>query len=105
MDMASIGPSVPVAMPLGPPVESLSQRAQAADAAQRQQIATDFESVFLSTLLKQMRQSVDGDGLFAGDSSDTYGGMFDMFMGKHLAANGGLGVRDMILKYLDASKT
>ncbi len=103
--MTSIGPSASIAMTLGEPVESLSQRAQAADATQRQQIATDFESVFLSTLLKQMRQSVDGDGLFAGDSSDTYGGMFDLFMGKHLAANGGLGIRDMILKYLESSKT
>ena len=56
----------------------------------------DFESLFISALLKEMRQTTDGEGLFAGDATDSYGGMFDMFMGKHLATGGGLGISEML---------
>jgi Rod binding domain-containing protein len=61
--------------------------------AKPEQLATQFESVFVSMLLKEMRQaSPPGEGLFPGDSSDTYGGMFDMYMGQHLAQQGGIGL-------------
>lgn len=59
---------------------------------QAQKLAQDFEGLFLSMLVKDLRKSVDGEGLFPGDSSDTYGGMFDMFLGQHLAQNGGIGM-------------
>ncbi|MEX2285676.1 MAG: rod-binding protein [Planctomycetaceae bacterium] len=103
--MTDIGTPIPVSVTLGQRAEALSQRSHVADATEQQKIAADFEGIFISMLLKEMRQTVGGDGLFAGDASDTYGGMFDMFLGQHLAAQGGLGIRDMILKYLDYSKT
>lgn len=52
----------------------------------------DFEGLFLSMMIKELRQTSSGDGLFAGDASDTYGGMFDMFMGNELAEGEGLGL-------------
>ena len=58
----------------------------------RNEIAQQFEALFVSLMLKEMRQSVSEDGLFAGDSSDTFGGMFDMFMGQHIASTGGIGL-------------
>lgn len=61
------------------------------------QQAQEFESVFVSMLLKEMRQSsLSEGGLFPGDSSDTYGGLFDMTFGKHIAQAGGLGLAGMI---------
>lgn len=52
----------------------------------------EFEALFVSMMIKEMRQSGAQEGLFAGDKSDTYGGMFDMFMGRHIAEGGGLGL-------------
>lgn len=59
---------------------------------------TEFESVFLSMMLKEMRNSLEGGGFFGEESSDTYGGMFDMFIGKHLAQSRPLGIADMLLE-------
>ena len=65
----------------------------------------EFESVFLSMLLKNMRSTVSGEGMFAGDNSDTFGGMFDMFMSQHLAASNALGMGTMIEGFLGNSNT
>lgn len=66
------------------------------------ELAREFESVFVSMLLKEMRQSLEG-GLFPGDSSDTLGGLFDMMMGQHIAdSTGGLGLAQSLEKYLSA---
>ncbi len=51
-----------------------------------------FESLFLSMMIKELRQSDSGDGFFPGDHSDTMGGMFDMYMGDHLAASTDIGL-------------
>jgi len=67
-------------------------------------MAKQFESLFVSMLIKEMRQSSGfGEGLFPGDASDTYGGMFDMFMGQHLAENGGIGLAEMVGRAVKAS--
>ena len=55
----------------------------------------DFEGLFLSMMIKEMRQTSSGDGLFSGDASDTYGGMFDMFLGNELAAGKGIGLESV----------
>lgn len=58
--------------------------------------ATAFESMFVSLLLKEMRSTLP-NGLFGEESSDVLGGMFDQYMGQHLAQSGSLGIREMIL--------
>lgn len=61
------------------------------------ELAREFEGLFVSMLVKQLRQSSEsGAGLFPGDPSDTYGGMFDMYMGRHLAESGGIGMAQFI---------
>jgi flagellar protein FlgJ len=77
----------------------------ARDAQAAQETATQFESVFLSLLLKEMRQTQQGDGLFAGESSDTYGGMFDLYVGDHLAKSGGLGIARLVTESIERMKT
>lgn len=62
----------------------------------------DFESVFFSLILKEMRTSMDDSGeggLFAGDKSDTLGGMFDLFMSQHLASSNSLGIAQAVESY------
>lgn len=58
-------------------------------------VTREVESLFVSMLIKEMRKSASG-GLFPGDNSDTYGGMFDDFMGKHIAAAGGIGLKSLM---------
>lgn len=66
--------------------------------------AKDFESVFLSMMLKEMRNTLDQEngGLFAGEGSDTLGGMFDMYMSQHLAKTQPLGIGDAVGQALDS---
>ena len=98
-------PSVPMSFSLGENVEALSNRLHAGDAESLQQTAVEFESLFVSLLLKEMRQSLDGDGLFAGDQSDAYGGLFDMFLGRELGRTGSFGVSRMVAQYLQTQAT
>jgi flagellar protein FlgJ len=67
-----------------------------------EEMASEFESVFLSMLLKEMRNTLDQEngGLFGGDESDTFGGMFDLFMSQHLAEASPLGISDAVSSYL-----
>jgi len=69
---------------------------------QIEHVANEFESVFLSMMLKEMRNTLDQKegGLFGGEGSDSFGGMFDLFMGQHLAASQPLGIADAVRSYL-----
>lgn len=63
----------------------------------------EFEALFFSMMLKEMRKSIsseEGAGLFAGEGSDTYGGMFDTFIGQHMASGGPLGIANTVESYL-----
>ena len=61
-----------------------------------EQAATDFESVFVSMLLKSMRSSLGEGGFFSSDKSDSYGGIFDLYLGKHLASSDALGIGRLV---------
>lgn len=74
-----------------------------ADAAAKKvkDTAKEFESLLLGELLKQSRQTLDKDvGFFGNDKSDTYGALFDFFLGKHLADSGGVGVTGSLERQL-----
>ena len=68
-----------------------------------QAAASQFEELFVSLMLKQMRETLD-EGLFGKDSSDSLGAIFDMYMGKHLAASSPLGVGKAVSAYLKAGQ-
>ncbi|MCA9218014.1 MAG: rod-binding protein [Planctomycetales bacterium] len=58
-------------------------------------VATHFEAVFMSMMLKEMRATLS-DGLFGQEGSDTFGALFDLHLGQHLADSGGIGLREMV---------
>jgi peptidoglycan hydrolase FlgJ len=67
--------------------------------------AKEMEATFLSMLLKEMRQTLDqeeGGGLFPGDSGDVQGGLFDLYMSKHLADSGGVGMAAALVQQMQA---
>lgn len=70
-------------------------------AARLQQMAKEFEATMLSTVLKELRQTLDPDGgFFPGDSGDVQGGMFDQFLSQHLADGGGVGVAAALVRQM-----
>ena len=51
----------------------------------RERAAKDFESVFMTMLVKELRQSIGGEGLFGnGPGRHVYEGLFDQMMGEAL---------------------
>jgi flagellar protein FlgJ len=90
--------TVPLSSPLSAaaPTGPLASQSAVTDARQREELAAQFEGMFVSMLLKEMRATVEG-GLFGGEQSDTYGALFDMHLGQHLADSGALGIRELLL--------
>jgi len=86
-------------------IAGIKQSAQPKSAAEAQAVAEDFEAVFMSMLLKQMRSCMTEEGLFGAESSDTYGGIFDMYMGKHLAAGQPMGIGQIVNAYVQNAGT
>jgi len=72
------------------------------DVRATQQAAKEFESVFATILLKEMRATLEEGSLFEGDKGDVYGGMFDLFLGQQIAESGGLGIAEMVSSYLQS---
>jgi peptidoglycan hydrolase FlgJ len=66
--------------------------------------AKEFESTFLSLLIKEMRQTLEPDGgLFPGDAGDVQGGLFDLYLSQHLADAGGFGLASVLAHQLTPS--
>lgn len=59
-------------------------------------VGTQFESLFVSLLLKEMRQTLETGSLFGEDGGDILGGLFDTYLGEHLARAGSLRIADMV---------
>ena len=94
----TVGLSPPVTTPMG-----MDPRAHAK--ASPKDAAHAFESMFTSLLIKHMRQPLEKEhGLFGHDPSDVMGGLFDHFMGQHIAQKGGLGIGKMIEKHLQTAQ-
>lgn len=80
-------------------VQDLQRLTDQIAAGRGEKVGQEFESIFTSMLLKQMRESLT-EGLFGSDQGDVYGGLFDMLMGQHLAKTAPIGVDQMVDKYL-----
>lgn len=94
MNVPTIGPSVDM---LAGRVEEFADNRGATSTA----AAREFEAVFTSLLLKQMRQSLSGESLIPSDNGDVVGGMFDLYLGQHISAAGGLGLTEMLQRSME----
>jgi flagellar protein FlgJ len=94
-----------ISSPASPAVESRSTIKGAAD-ARLANMAKEFEATFLSLLLKEMRQTLDADGgFFPGDTGDVQGGLFDLYLGRHLADAGGVGLAAALVRQMQPPAT
>jgi len=95
MDPISLPTLQPAATPLTD-VTQLAARARSGDRKAIEEVAVGFEGVFASLLVKQMRQTLEPGALFGRDDSDILGGLFDHYLGQHLAQAKSLGIANLI---------
>lgn len=88
-------------LPLPESAGSLSPGSRQNDTAMTAKVAQDFESVFASMLLKEMRQSLEPGSMFGEDSGDVYGGLFDRYFGEHMTQGNGLGMSKMLQESME----
>lgn len=67
------------------------------------EVARQFEGLFISMMLKSMRDTVPQDTLFGSNSMDSYQNMFDQQISLNLSSRGGVGLADIIEKQLLAA--
>ncbi|MCA9087501.1 MAG: rod-binding protein [Planctomycetaceae bacterium] len=63
--------------------------------------ASEFEALMIAQIVKQMRSSDSEFGMFAGDSSDSYGSIFDMQMSRFITDQGGFGLADSLRGHIE----
>jgi Rod binding domain-containing protein len=66
-----------------------------APAGKVEEAAKQVEGLFVSMLLKTMRETMASE-MFGGDGADIWGSMFDQSMGEHIVAAGGLGLVEQL---------
>ncbi|MDT8311347.1 MAG: flagellar assembly peptidoglycan hydrolase FlgJ [Methylophaga sp.] len=64
------------------------------------QVAAQFESIFVSLMLKSMRQVELSEGIFDSEQSKMYRDMADQQLAMDMSGSGGLGLQDMIIRQL-----
>lgn len=64
------------------------------------EVARQFESLFVQQMLKSMRQAGLGEGLMDNDQSLFYRDMYDQQLGIHLSESGGIGLAEVIKRQL-----
>ena len=70
-----------------------------------QEVAKQFESVFVGMMLKSMRQVKLADGILDNNQSEFYRDMYDQQLSIHLSGERGIGLADLIVKQLSPDQS
>jgi Rod binding domain-containing protein len=89
MDSANLILTEPISLPI--PLRNLN-KVDGIPEQKKEQIAKDFESILLSQLLDEMKSSIGDWGFEESASSEQIQGIFWLYLARHLANNGGLGM-------------
>lgn len=84
-------------------LKALRARASEDASGSLDQVARQFESLFVQQMLKSMRQAGLGEGLMDSEQSLFYRDMYDQQLAIHLAESGGIGLADVIKRQLGGS--
>jgi len=75
------------------------------DPAALREVASQFEALFLQTMLKSMREASLGDPIFGNsDQQDMYQGMMDQQLSLEMASGKGVGLADMLVRQLGGAE-
>ena len=72
--------------------------------ANLENIAEEFESMFINQMLKQARDSKLSEALFSSDEEDNFGSMLDQERSRSLALNLDLGIAEALVRQFDKGK-
>ncbi len=90
-------------LPLKPDInaENIKNDDLEARKAKLRKAAQGFEAIFARQLLKNMRSSLSGDGMFgAGSIGEIYSDMMDNAIGEQISKRGSLGLADVIYRQM-----
>ncbi|MCB1282445.1 MAG: rod-binding protein, partial [Salinibacterium sp.] len=80
-------------------LDRLQRLGSSGDEKALREVGEKLEGVFVSMLVKSMREGMSEDGLFGkGPGADIYDGFFDQMMGEELSKRGGLGISEMVVR-------
>lgn len=80
---------------------SLRGDARRGDASSLEQVAREFEALFVNMMLDSARKSVIKGGLFESAALDSYNEMFDQQLSVSLSNAGGVGLAETIVSQLE----
>jgi len=89
MDSSKLVSIEPISFPS--PLDNL-KKVDGIPEQRKEQIAKDFESVLLGKLLDEMKNSIGDWGFEESAASEQVQGIFWLYLARHLANNGGLGM-------------
>ncbi|MDZ4261539.1 MAG: rod-binding protein, partial [Pseudomonadota bacterium] len=81
-------------------LRNLKRDAAQGSPAALEKTAEQFEALFLQMMLKSMRQSSSGEGMFESDQTRFYQQMFDQQIAIDMAKKRQLGIADILVKQL-----
>jgi Rod binding domain-containing protein len=93
------GPSFTSSMSLWGELTELQARVSRGDSAVMQQVARELEALFWSMIIQRLRATLSEEGLFPNDRSDAMGALFDLYLGRALAASESLGIARAVRAY------
>jgi flagellar protein FlgJ len=84
---------------------ALKHQAREDQAGTAEQVARQFESLFVQMMVKQMRQASFGNGLFESKQSEFVRDMYDQQLAVHLSEKRGLGMVKLLRNQLGVEET
>jgi flagellar protein FlgJ len=81
-------------------IADLKRQARQDQAGSLEQVARQFESLFIQMMVKQMRQASFGGGILDSDHTREYQDMYDKQLALHLSEHGGLGIGELLMRQL-----
>ena len=92
-------PVTPPAGPVTPPSDRpTAVKLSAAEERRLRSTAHEIESIFLSQMLKTMRQASGKGGPLSGTGQRVYQELMDEHMGRAMAKAGGIGLADLLVR-------
>jgi flagellar protein FlgJ len=84
-------------------IDALKLKAKTAPDQAARGVAQQFEALFLSMMLKSMRDATPQDGLFDNDQTKLYNQLMDQTLAQKLSSGKGIGLADVIARQLGAN--
>ncbi len=86
-------------------LQGLKARAAKDSTAALAETAEKFEGIFLQMMLKSMRKTTSGEGIFDSEQSRFYQDMFDDQIAQDLAKRGQVGIAEMLVRQLSPKES